>query len=271
MLDRQGTNEPLTSVTARIGRAAAGAGCGYPSAVKVSQFPADLSSVTDRLSSVSAAPPQGVVIATAVAALLLVAWNPVWRRLRTAVTIVHETGHAVVAVVTGRSLSGVRLHSDPSGVTVSRGKPYGLGMVLTTLAGYPAPSAVGLGCAALLGAGRLTLMLWIGVAALAVLLLFIRNAFGLLAVLVAGGAVFTVSWFGTVVQQSVFGYTTAWFLLLGGLRPVVELQRTRVRGDGSDADQLAGLTKIPGLFWVVLFGAAALAALGYSATLMISV
>ncbi|RMI33333.1 M50 family metallopeptidase [Nocardia stercoris] len=237
--------------------------------MKVSQISAELSSVTDRLGSVSAAPPPWVVLATAFAALLLVGWNPVWRRLRTGVTIVHETGHAIVAVATGRSLSGVRLHSDTSGVTVSRGKPYGLGMVLTTLAGYPAPSAVGLGCAALLGAGRLTLMLWIGVAALAVLLLFIRNAFGLLAVLLAGAAVFTVSWFGTVVQQSVFGYTTAWFLLFGGLRAVAELQRTRVRGDGSDADQLAGLTKIPGLFWVLLFGAAALAALGFSTRLLI--
>ena len=41
----------------------------------------------------------------------------------------------------GRRLDGIRLHSDTSGLTVSRGKPTGIGMVLTAAAGYTAPSA----------------------------------------------------------------------------------------------------------------------------------
>ncbi|RDI60417.1 M50 family metallopeptidase [Nocardia pseudobrasiliensis] len=228
-----------------------------------------VSSITDRLTEISQQPPMWVVLATAGAALVAVAYPPLWRILRTAVTIAHETGHAVVAVLTGRTLRGVRLHSDTSGVTVSRGKPYGLGMVLTTMAGYPAPSALGLGCAALLAAGRLTLMLWLVVAALAVLLVMIRNLFGLLAVVCAGAVVFVVSWYGTVVQQGVFGYAVAWFLLFGGLRTIAELQRVHMRGDGSDADQLAYLTRIPGLFWVLLFGAAALAALVFGGRLLL--
>ena len=99
--------------------------------------------MTDRLTEVAPAPPLWVVVATGVAALVLVSYPPVWRVLRTVVTIAHEVGHAVVAVVTGRTLRGIRLHSDTSGVTVSRGKPHGPGMVFTTMAGYPAPSLVG--------------------------------------------------------------------------------------------------------------------------------
>ncbi|MFJ1455707.1 M50 family metallopeptidase [Nocardia wallacei] len=235
----------------------------------LSELSSSVSSVTDRLGDVSPHPPLWVVVATGVAALVLVMYPPVWRVLRTVVTIAHEVGHAVVAVLTGRTLRGIRLHSDTSGVTVSRGKPYGLGMVLTTLAGYPAPSVVGLGCAALLGMGRLTLMLWLVVAALVVLLLVIRNLFGFLAVVVTGAVTLAVSWYGTVVWQGVFGYAVAWFLLIGGLRAVVELQRVRVRGDGSDADQLAHLTKLPSLLWVLVFAAACLAALVAGGSLLL--
>ncbi|WP_319945405.1 M50 family metallopeptidase [Nocardia macrotermitis] len=223
--------------------------------------PISVSSVSDRLWLVSAHPPLWVIAATAAVALALVLYAPVWRILRTAVTIAHEGGHALVAVLTGRTLRGVRLHSDTSGVTVSRGKPYGPGMILTTMAGYPAPSLLGLGCAAMLGIGRLTLMLWLVVAALLILLLLIRNMFGLLAVIVAGAAVFGVSWYGDVIVQGVFGYAVAWFLLFGGLRAVAELQRVHVRGDGSDADQLARLTRIPAVVWVLVFAAASLACL----------
>ncbi|MBY8863348.1 M50 family metallopeptidase [Nocardia sp. CA2R105] len=235
----------------------------YPTAVSSSRIaaPVSVSSVSDQLGLVSAHPPLWVIAATAAVALVLVLYTPVWRILRTAVTIAHEGGHALVAVLTGRTLRGVRLHSDTSGVTVSRGKPYGPGMILTTMAGYPAPSLLGLGCAALLGIGRLTLMLWLVVAALAVLLLLIRNMFGLLAVVVAGAAVFGVSWYSNVVVQGVFGYAVAWFLLFGGLRAVAELQRVHVRGDGSDADQLAHLTRLPAFFWVLVFAGASLACL----------
>ena len=38
-----------------------------------------------------------------------------------AVTIAHEGGHAVAALLTGRRLRGIRLHSDTSGLTLSAG------------------------------------------------------------------------------------------------------------------------------------------------------
>jgi hypothetical protein len=55
--------------------------------------------------------------------------------------------------------------------------------------------------------------------------------------------------------QSAVAYAVTWFLLLGAVRPVFELQIQRARGYArtSDADMLARLTGVAGLFWVGLF------------------
>ncbi|NUP28875.1 MAG: M50 family metallopeptidase, partial [Nocardia sp.] len=172
------------------------------------------SSIAERLTTTQAAPPPWLVLATAVVALILVGYGPLWRITRNVVTIAHEGGHALIALLSGRRLNAITLHSDTSGLTVSSGKPYGLGMILTALAGYPAPPLVGLGFAALLGAGRITLMLWIAIAALAVMLVMIRNVYGVVSVVSTGALVFAVSWFGSDALQAGFAYLATWLLLL---------------------------------------------------------
>ncbi|HEX6073698.1 MAG TPA: M50 family metallopeptidase [Micromonosporaceae bacterium] len=200
-------------------------------------------------------PPLWLIPATGVIALAVVLYWPAWRVARNVITIVHEGGHASAALLTGRRLRGIRLHSDTSGVTVSVGRPTGLGMIVTVFAGYTAPSAVGVAYAAVLALDRVTLLLWGSIGLLALLLLAIRNMFGVFAVVATGGLVFAVSWFGSVLVQSGFAYLT-WFLLLGGVWPVLELQRKRRRRQApdSDADQLSRLTGVAGMVWVVVFG-----------------
>jgi hypothetical protein len=63
--------------------------------------------------------------------------------------------------------------------------------------------------------------------------------------------------------QAAFAYFSVWLLLIGGVRPIGELQRLRRRGQlpDSDADQLARLTPFPGWFWVTFFLLANVAAL----------
>ncbi|MGH3740755.1 MAG: M50 family metallopeptidase [Micromonosporaceae bacterium] len=201
-------------------------------------------------------PPLWMVPATGVLACAIVLYRPLWRLARNAITIVHEGGHASVALLTGRRLRGIRLHSDTSGVTVSVGRSSGLGMILTVLAGYTAPSALGLLYAGVLAFDRVTLLLWLSIALLALLLMAIRNVYGVVAVVGTGGVIFAVSWFGTALVQSGFAYLFTWFLLLGGVWPVLELQRKRGRRQApdSDADQLARLTGMGGVLWVLLFG-----------------
>jgi Peptidase M50B-like len=222
-----------------------------------------IAGVWDQVIGIQPHPSGWLVVATCVVALAAVVPHGTWRMTRNAVTIAHEGGHGLVALISGRRLEGIRLHSDTSGLTVSRGKPHGLGMVLTAAAGYTAPSLLGLGGAWLLAAGHLTLLLWGAIALLAAMLVMIRNAYGLLTVVLAGAAFFLVSWLTTTAVQAAFGYLVVWFLLLGGVRPVFELQRKRRYGGArdSDADQLARLTHLPAAIWLVLFYAVSLCSL----------
>jgi hypothetical protein len=200
------------------------------------------------------APTRDVVVGAAVLALAVVVVRPTWEATRHLVTIVHEGAHALVATATGRELAGIRLHSDSSGVTVSRGRPRGVGMVVTAAAGYAGPAVLGLGCASLLASGHAVAVLWLLLILLALLLLQIRNLFGLLVVLGVGVVLFGVSWRLDVRTQVAVAHTVTWFLLVAAPRPVWELQRSRRRGlaRGSDVDQLGRLTPMPAIVWVGL-------------------
>jgi hypothetical protein len=222
-----------------------------------------VSDLWHRVWSTQPDPPHLLVLIAAVAALLVVVPRPAWVLARNAITIAHEGGHALVGVLGGRRLRGIRLHSDTSGLTVSSGRASGPGMVFSLLAGYLTPSLLGLAGAALLAAGRITLLLWLALVLLLAVLVMIRNVYGVVSVLATGALVFLISWFTSPAAQAAFAYVAVWFLLIGGVRPVGELQRLRSRGRApdSDADQVARLTHVPGLFWVGFFGLVNLAAL----------
>jgi hypothetical protein len=212
-------------------------------------------------------PSRLLVLGTALVALATVASPRVWPMARTVVTIAHEGGHAFMALLAGRRVNSVRVLRSTAGVTVSEGNPVGLGIVLTAAAGYLTPPLLGLGAAALLVTGHLAGMLMLSLALLAALAIAVRNAYGLLAVLVIGAAVALVLWRASALGEYAFGYALTWFLLFGGVRPVLELQRTRRRRPAgrTDADQLAALTGMPAGLWVAVFGMAALGALAVAA------
>ena len=238
-----------------------------------------LAHLWDRVTATGPVLATWLVALTAAVAFVVVASHRIWQVSRNVVTLVHEGGHAVVSIASGRRLDGIRLHSDTSGVTSSRGKPYGLGLILTTAAGYVFPSLLGLGAAWLLAVRHATFLLWLVLLLLAAAFIAIRNAYGFLAVLATAVVVFAVSRFASLRAQELFAYLVAWFLLFGGVRPIFELQRRRrrpSRGGGrpsralaSDADQLALLTGVPGGAWIFLFGLVAFASLVVGAFLLL--
>jgi hypothetical protein len=216
----------------------------------------------ERVSGSQPLPPAWVVGLAALAALIIVANTGTWRVTGKVITIAHEGGHALVSLLSGRRLEGIRLHADSSGVTYSRGRRNGPGLVLTAAAGYVMPSLLGAGAAGLLAARHLTAMLWLALVLLAATFLAIRNAFGAVAVLVTAGAVFAVSYYAAPAVQAGFAYLAVWFLLFGGVRPVLELARGRRRSwaRGSDASQLAQMTGVPAGLWITLFALVAIGA-----------
>jgi len=214
-----------------------------------------LGEVWHRAMTTQPAPPGRVIALTAVLAMLLV-WAPgAWPVTRHVVTIAHEAAHGFAALLSGRRLHGIRLHSDTSGLTVSAGRTTGPGMVMTAAAGYVGPGLLGLGAAALLAHHRAVGLLWALLIMLALLLIQVRNWFGLWSVLLSAAAVFAVSWWLQPQLQSAFAYLLTWFLLLAAPRPVLELQtlRRRTSARSSDADQLARLTWVPAIAWVGFF------------------
>lgn len=197
-------------------------------------------------------PPRPEVVAViAVIGLILVLHHRVWPVTRLLVTITHEGAHTAAALLVGRRLQGVQLRSDTSGVTLSRGRPRGPGMILMLAVGYVGPALTGLGAAALLAAGYSIGLLWLVVALLGLMLLLIRNAYGALVVVAAGCGVAAISWYLPPDWQSAWAYLICWLLLIAAPKPVVELIRQRRHGQarGSDVDQLARLTRVPGGVW----------------------
>ena len=230
-----------------------------------------LAEVWRRASSQQLEPPPSVIALMAGLALVLVLVPSIWPVTRMLVTITHEGAHAVAAVFAGRRLQGIRLHSDTSGLTVSRGRPSGPGMVVMLAAGYLGPALVGLGATLLLGAGYSLGLLWSYLVLLVLLLLQIRNFYGLLVTVGCGLGLLAVSWYLTAPAQSAIAYLITWVLLLAAPRPVVELARQRRRGQAarSDADQLARLTRVPAVGWLAFFLVANLAGLAVGAGLLL--
>ena len=218
-------------------------------------------------------PPAWVVAVTGLAALLVVLNTGSWRLAGKVITIAHEGGHALVSVLSGRRLEGIRLHADSSGVTYSRGRRRGPGLVPHRGRGLPDPVAARRGRGRPAGGAARDRPAVAGPGAAG------RDVPGHpQRVRRAGRA----GHGGRRCSRSAisprprcrpgFAYLAAWFLLLGGMRPVLELRQPPPpahRGGLSDADQLARLTGVSRGVWVAVFLLVCTAALALGARLLI--
>lgn len=208
-------------------------------------------------SAVVAVPPSWLLLAALVLGAAIASAPLTWRFSRLFATYVHEAGHAVIAVVTGRRVTRIRLEADTSGTTEHIGRP-GLGRLLTAFAGYPAPALVGFGFAAGVAAGRPSLAV-LGLFLVCVGLLFVQRSWrGFLMSVFIGGGLYLVAqfsgWWASMLLAVLAGY-----LLAASPRTVLELHfsRRRHRAAGlpvhSDADALAEQTGLPAGIWEAVF------------------
>ena len=204
-------------------------------------------------------------VAAAVVGIALVL-SPSWRVSRGWVTLAHEVGHALAAIVAEGRVRRIRVELDTSGVTewsgasVRRRIPRGF----VAWWGYPAPGvgAVLLGVAvrtdhAVVGLGVLA------VAAAVVLAVWIRSAWGAALVVVLATAAGAGAVAGDAVAGPVaVGIAALW--AVGGIRAAAAAAPRTRRGDGSDQATLAQVLWLPVGFWsatmVVMAGATTLAA-----------
>jgi hypothetical protein len=108
------------------------------------------------------------------------------------------------------------------------------------------------------------MVLWLTMLLLAMLLATLREPFSFVPVLAVGGLLFLIARYGSLGAQSVTTYGVTWFLLLSGIRVVVD------HGiNASDAGSLAGITHIRPAFWVVLWLAGTVAAFVIGGSLLV--
>jgi len=186
-----------------------------------------------------------------------------WRFARHIGVIAHEGAHVVAGRSVGHKVTSVKLYRNATGETNTLG-PDSFRPVLILFAGYLGPSLFGLAAACLIALDQITLALGLALACLAIMLIFIRNLFGVISVVLNGALVFLVLRYGTPQAQTVAAYILSWFLLFSGVRWVL------MHGTGAkDAINLAKATRIPKFVWVIFWLAITVAALWAGGHLLI--
>ena len=213
-------------------------------------LPVDLlSEIIDRAAPAGVTPQLGLPGLAVVLALAAVAitWWPAWRVLRLVVALVHELGHAVVGVLSGRRFTGFVLRSDMSGHAITVGPARGPGVVATTWAGYPAPGVLGALLVWLASVGWSAPVLTLLVLGLLVALVFVRSGLTLAIVLGTAVALGSLWWWGDDSLQHHLVATLGVVLLIGAWRHL----GTVIAGPdrSSDPSALARATGVPVWVW----------------------
>ncbi|MCW4386310.1 M50 family metallopeptidase [Salinibacterium sp. SYSU T00001] len=197
--------------------------------------------------------PWAMLVIVAVAALISIP-RASWQIFGLFTTLVHELGHAVAAMLTGRVVRGIRIRRNHSGEALSVGTGRA---VISGLMGYPAPAIVGAGQLWAVFAGYPSIALFAGGVILVLTLLVIRNLFGVLVVLTSI-AVSAALWFLAPPDVQTYALLVLGIaLLVGSVRGLgsVIAVHTRHRGQlaTSDAYLLYRRTGVPSPVWLLLF------------------
>lgn len=185
----------------------------------------------------------------------LVLPRPVWRITGMYSTLVHELGHLISALFTGRFVTGLRLGWDHSGEVVSRGRGK-VSIIISGIFGYPAPLLVSAALLWATAAGYAGRALGIYALFFVLALVFVRNwpAFVVCSAsaLVALGVVFFAPSSAYIYLALLLGG----FLLCSGIRDylkVLAVHTWRRRDiEQSDAYLIARATGTFATLWLLV-------------------
>ena len=193
-----------------------------------------------------------IVLGAAVLSIPRLTWQ--WFGLFT--TLVHELGHAVAALLTGRVVHGIRIRRNHSGEALSSGAG-GFGITVSGVFGYPAPAIVGAAQLWSVLNGYTAIALFAGGIVLVLTLVVIRNLFGVLVVAASAGVSALLWFYATPDQQGYALLVIGVALLVGsvrGLGTVIGVHvRRRDQLQTSDAYLLYRRTGVPSPVWLALF------------------
>lgn len=203
--------------------------------------------------------PFAALLVLCVAAAWALWVSPLLVPFRLFVTLIHEFGHALAAVLTGGHVLGIMVRLDGSGLTLVEGG----NLFITASAGYLGSSLFGAGLllAARAREHRRLLLRALTVGLVAATVFFVRNPTGI------GSAALLAVVFWLVAARGpdwLVSLLVCWLAVLNGLYAVndlvVLLELSGPAASASDAATLQRATGVPALVWAVGWTVLAVAA-----------
>lgn len=209
--------------------------------------------VTLRAIAVSPAASMGLVIGTGLVAFVIA--TVFWMVAQYPLVLAHEGGHAFAATLLGVPVHKLIVMSNGDGKTGVSPDVSKNASVLIGLSGYTGPSVFGLIGAILLNTGRVASMLWLSLFFLGLAMFVCHSWFTAGVILATGGLIYVIASNGAPGLQQFFAYTWIWFLLIAGLRDVLQLApiKRNAKGPGGDSIILRDATKVPTQVFVGCF------------------
>jgi len=164
------------------------------------------------------------------------------------VTLLHECGHALAAVLTGGKAKLIKVSTDGSGVTAT----YGGSPFVIYNAGYLGSLLLGflIFCLPYTGIGEYAFMI-LGILVIVIVVFWVRDIFTLLfALILAAGLIISNQFVPVFVCSFVskfFGVCCVLYSFLDMNRYISNINKVSFLE--TDAQKLAQLTKIPAFFW----------------------
>lgn len=175
--------------------------------------------------------------------------------LRVLNTLIHESSHALIALVTNGTVYKIRLKPDTSGEAITAHSSF-ISKFLVALAGYPLTALAALGIYWCVSNNNFRLLfILFCVIAILNLLLWVRNSFGIIWLIVFILGNITLLYFQNPLANKICAYIFAAIIFLENIFSslnllVIAWQKPQSAGDAAN---LAKLTKIPSIIWALLF------------------
>lgn len=175
------------------------------------------------------------------------------RYFRSVNTLLHESGHALVAILSSGEVLRIELSSDTSGVAVTRSNS-GFKAFLVSASGYPLAAAASVLLLAFTVKGMEAWILFFLLSvALLNLLLFIRNAYGIIWIVTFTAILLLLYWFKNQTAIHLFTLTISLVSLSESVFSTLQVSYLGFTSPkkAGDLSNMAKYSGIPAWFWAL--------------------
>lgn len=165
----------------------------------------------------------------------------------------HESGHAVMALLTGGGVMNIKLSADTSGAAQTKSK-YWAGKVLTSIAGYPISAFSAWLLFWLIQQQKINYVFYVLLSLILInLILWVRNTFGIIWLIIMGSLCTLLYIYGNQATQYYFATFCAAIILFQSIYTAIILVYISLTSPAKagDAKNLKDFTFIPTVIWAL--------------------